>query len=256
MYQFDSYCAKIPFYTNSGIITMQIVTNKELKQEHLKITKTNLLAHAGSDLTTIEAKILEYCFANVFKKQNITAQDVFEVDIAAMSAYFNLTRSNAYRELKQVFQTLMSKQLKIDWLGTRTQTPWLSALRYNDEQGLLQIQLSPIVCDHISHRLLQTECFTQYHLTDVAGLKHRFSIILFNYFKSISYKTSEKRLEFTLEDLRELFFLEDKEFTTWGIFKRQLEKNCTEIQLKTGLLVELKERKTGKKVTSVVFLLS
>jgi len=235
---------------------MNLVTNKELKQEHLKITKTNLLAHAGSDLTTLEAKILEYCFANVFKKQNITAQDVFEVDVAAMSAYFELTRSNAYRELKQVFLTLESKKLKMDLLGMKVQTGWLSAIRYDDAKGLLQIQLSPIVCDHISHRLLKTECFTQYHLADVAGLKHRFSIILFNYFKSIAYKTSEKRLEFTLEALRELFFLEDTEFTTWGIFKRQLEKNLTEIMLKTDLVVELKERKTGKKVTSVVFLLS
>ena len=232
---------------------MQLVRTKPRQLEHLVITKTNILAQAGNDLTTLEAKVLEYCFANVFKTDNISAQDIFEVDIAAMSAYFELTRSNAYRELKEIFRTLAKKQLKIDLFGIKTESSWLSAIRYNDLQGLLQIQLSPIVCDHISHRLLVTEHFTQYHLMEVAGLKHRFSIILFNYFKSISYKTSEKKLELSLEDLRELFYLEDTEFTTWGSFNRQLQKNLKEIETKTGLNVKLVERKTGKKVTRVVF---
>lgn len=232
---------------------MNLVKTKEHKLEHLAITKTNLLAQAGNDLTIIEAKVLEYCFANVFKKDDISAQDVFEVDIVAMSAYFDLTRSNAYRELKQVFLYLTEKTLKMEFGDTKIVSAWISAVRYNDAKGLLRIQLSPIVCDHISFKLLKTEHFTQYHLTEVAGFKHRFSVILFNYFKSISYKTSEKRLELSLENLRELFYLKEDEFNTWGSFKRQLEKNLKEIETKTGLCTRLVERKTGKKVTGIVF---
>ena len=230
------------------------VVTKERKEEHLLITKTNRLAQAGSNLTVIEAKVLEYCFANIFKDDTISAHDIFEVDIDAMATYFDLQRGHAYRELKIVFQALMDKKLKIAFGDTKIISPWLSAIRYNDAKGILQIQLSPIVCDHVSVRLLKTEYFTQYHLKEVAGLKYKFSNTLYNYIKSYSFKEGKTRIEISLENLRELFLLDDNEMPLYGDLKRHLVKSLEELQGKAKLSIELKERKTGRKVTSIVFI--
>ena len=227
---------------------------KERKEEHLLITKTNILAQAGSNLTAIEAKVLEYCFANIFKGDNISAHDVFEVDVAAMATYFDLQRGHAYRELKTVFLQLSKKQLKIEFGDTKILSAWLSAIRYNDVQGVLQLQLSPVVCDHVSAKLLNTEYFTQYHLKEVAGLKYKFSNTLFNYIKSYSFKEGKTRIEISLENLRELFLLDENEMPLYGDLKRHLVKSLEELHGKTKLSVELKERKTGRKVTSIVFI--
>lgn len=232
------------------------IVTKEHKKEHLVITKTNRLAQAGNDLSVIEAKVIEYCFANVFKEDIISAHDIFEINVDVMADYFNLQRGHAYRELKTVFQSLSRKRLKIDLMGTKVESAWLSAIRYNDAKGLLQIQLSPIVCDHVSFKLLQSEHFTQYHLSEIAGLKYKFSNILFNFISSKSFKEGLTRIEVTLEDLRELFLLSDTEMPLYADLKRHLVKSLEELQTKTKLKAELKERKTGKKVTSVVFILS
>jgi plasmid replication initiation protein len=229
---------------------------KDRKVEHLLITKTNRLAQAGNNLSVIEAKVLEYCFANVFKEDNITAHDIFEINVDVMADYFNLQRGHAYRELKTVFQSLLRKILKIDLLGKKFETPWLSAIGYEDAKGILTVQLSPIVCDHVSFKLLQTEHFTQYHLSEVAGLRYKFSNVLFNFISSKTFKEGLTRIELTLEELRELFLLDENEMALYGDLKRHLVKSLEELQSKTKLNVELKERKTGKKVTSVVFLLS
>ena len=131
---------------------------------------------------------------------------------------------------------------------------WISALRYNDTQGILQIQLSPVVCDHVSVKLLCTEYFTQYHLKEVTGLKYKFSNTLHNYIKSYSFKEGKTRIEISLENLRELFLLDDNEMPLYGDLKRHLVKSLEELHGKAKLSIELKERKTGKKVTSLVFL--
>ena len=128
---------------------------------------------------------------NIFKKDTISAHDVFEVDVTAMATYFDLQRGHAYRELKIVFQALMDKKLKIAFGDTKIISPWLSAIRYNDVLGLLQIQLSPIVCDHVSIKLLSTEYFTQYHLKEISVLKYKFSIPLFTYLNSCTFKEGE-----------------------------------------------------------------
>lgn len=246
-----SIITKVTKMTNNEV--GRVVT-KEHKLEHLVITKTNKLAQAGNDLTVLEAKILEYCFANIFKGDSITSHDVFEVDIATMTEYFGLQRGHAYRELKQVFLSLARKQLKIEFADTKIVSSWLSAIRYNDTQGILQIQLSPIVCDHVSIKLLNTEYFTQYHLTEVSGLKYKFSNTLYNYLKSYSYKKDvETKVVISLENLRELFLLDETEYLLYADLKRQLEKCLKEISEKTGLIAKLLERKTGKKVTELVF---
>ena len=234
-------------------ITGRLIT-KEHKLEHLVITKTNRLAQAGNDLTQIEAKVLEYCFANIFKGDTISAHDVFEVNIEAMTDYFALQRGHAYRELKQVFLQLTKRTLKLEFGDTKIVSAWISAVRYNDIKGVLQIQLSPIVCDHVSTKLLKTEYFTQYHLKEVAGLKYKFSNTLYNFLKSNSFgKDIETKVAISLENLRELFLLDEGEYSLYADLKRQLEKCLKEIKEKTGLNSKLLERKTGRKVTGVVF---
>ena len=227
---------------------------KERKEEHLVITKTNRLAQAGNDLTTIEAKVLEYCFANIFKGDTVTAHDVFEVDVTTMATYFELQRGHAYRELKQVFLNLAKKTLKLDFGDTKIVSAWISAVRYNDKQGLLQLQLSPIVCDHVSIKLLSTEYFTQYHLKEISVLKYKFSTTLFSYLNSCTFKEGENRIEISVENLRELFLLDDTNMILYGDLKRHLIKSLEEISEKTKLRVTMLERKTGRRVTGVVML--
>lgn len=219
----------------------------------LIVTKPNNLAQAGSNLTLIETKVIEYCISTIFKGQTVTSEDIFEIDVNHLADLFHIDRSQAYREIRNVLLSLRRKNLDIYMEGIEINTSWISAVWMNASNDGLHIQLSPVVATHLSAALLNRGKFVAYPLVHIARFKHRFSIILYNLCKSNNYKGADYRTDITVEDLRKLFCLEDNEFKAWAELKRTLLNCFKEIKEGTGLAIIMYERKTGRKVTKLVF---
>ena len=226
----------------------------ELQLQQLIVTKANELAQASSNLTLVESKAIEYCISTIFKDQVVTATDIFEVDVEHLSNIFGLGRSQAYREVRKLMEGLLTKVIRIDFLGQRESFQWLSCVRSNDTKSGVYIQFNHIVCLYLSPERLKKGSFTSYPLEHVRHFKHRFSLPLYNICKSNHYAGAGFRTELSLDSLRELLFIDSKDYTLWANLKVQLSKAIAEIEAKAGFKIKIVERKTGKKVTSIVFL--
>lgn len=223
-----------------------------MNKNHLIVTKSNNLAQAGSNLTAIEAKVVEYCISTIFKGQLVIAEDIYEVDVNHLADLFHLDRSQAYREIRTILLSLRKKNLDIHINGVEINTSWISAVWMNSANDGLHIQLSPVVAKQLSAEFLSSGMFTTYPLVHIARFKHRFSIILYNLCKSNNYKGQEFKTNITVEELRRIFCLEDTEHKLWADLKKVLLGCFKEIKEGTGLDITMFERKTGKKVTKLV----
>lgn len=221
--------------------------------QSLIVTKANELAQAGSNLTIVEAKILEYCISTIFKGQIVTAENVFEVDVCQLSTLFGMDKSQAKRELTQVVTGLLTKVVKVDLAGQKVAFQWLSAVRSNNLGSGLHIQFNPVICDYLNPSRLSQGKFTTYPLEHIANFKYNFSLVLYNLCKSNHYKGADFQTIITITELRELLFLKDTEYVLWGDLKRQVLKCIAEIEAKTGLNITLLERKSGRSVKQVIF---
>lgn len=221
--------------------------------QSLVVTKANELAQASTDLTLVEAKVLEYCISTVFKGQVITTDDIFEVDVEHLGNIFNMDRSQAKRELKQVLQGLLTKVVKIEVAGEKIAFQWISVIRSNDVGSGLHIQFNPVICQYLNPARLNQGSFTAYPLEHIAHFKYNFSIALYNLCKSNNYNRVGYSTRLSVEELREFLCLKATEYPLWGDFKRQITKCLLEIEAKTNMKVTMLERKTGKKVTNLVF---
>jgi plasmid replication initiation protein len=221
--------------------------------KHNIVTKANELARAGHNLTLMEAKALEYCISSIFKDQVVTANDVFEVDVNHLGIVFGIDRSQAYREIRTLLSGLLSKIVRLEVGEELIDFQWLSAVRYNSSENGLYIQFNPIICKLLSPARLNQGNFTTYPLEHIIHFKHKFTLPLYNLIKSNNYRGMEFKTSISLADLRDFLGLTEKEYPLYANFKVQLEKNIKEMDDKAGLKVTLHERKTGKKVSMLVF---
>jgi plasmid replication initiation protein len=221
--------------------------------QSLIVTKANELAQAGSNLTLVEAKVVEYCISTIFKGQVVTANDVFEVDVDHLGEVFGMDRSQSKRELRLLLENLLTKVVKIDLVGEKIAFQWLSAVRSNDIGSGLYIQFNPIICNYLNPERLNQGKFTAYPLEHIAQFKYNFSLSLYNLIKSNNYRGAGFSSKLSLEELREFLFLKENEYKLWGDLKRQIMKCLKEIEAKAGLKVKLVERKNGRVVGGIVF---
>lgn len=221
--------------------------------QSLIVTKANELAQAGNNLTLVEAKVLEYCISTIFKGQVVTAEDIFEVEVAHLSSLFSMDKSQAKRELTQLLNGLLTKVVKIDLVGQKISFQWLSAVRTNSLGSGVHIQFNPVICNYLNPARLSLGKFTTYPLEHIANFKYNFSLILYNLCKSNHYSGANFQTILEVTELRELLFLKETEYVLWGDLKRQVLKCLAEIGEKTDLKIALLERKAGRMVKQVVF---
>jgi plasmid replication initiation protein len=97
-----------------------------------------------------------------------------------------------------------------------------------------------------------TKNFTQYELYNILALKSKYSIRLFELFKSYSY---QKRKEFPIDTLKELLYASN--YVKFGDFRRRvLEPAIEEINEYTELTISYETIHKGKKVIAVKFIIN
>lgn len=220
---------------------------------NLIVTKANELAQAGHNLTLVEGKVIEYCISTVFKGQEVTSNDVFEVDVSTLADMFGINRTQAYVEVEKMLLDLLTKVVTLELGEEKLHFQWLSVLRSNEAKNGLLIQFNPVVCTMLSPVRLNKGRFTAYPLEHISMFKHRFTLPLYNLIKSNCYGGEKFTTRIGVTELREFLHLQSTEYKLYGDLKRQLVTCLNEIEQETGLKVQLHERKCGRKVGEVVF---
>jgi plasmid replication initiation protein len=224
------------------------MTNEEkTKQQHGIVIKSNeLIRKSRFSLSVIEQRIVIYLISQI--KPDDTERTEYEFDIkdfcevCGIEYYYNLFA------LKDIIKSLRDKSV---WIklpnGAETTVAWIEKPYIYPGTGKVKIRLDR---DMIPYLVQLKSNFTQYELMAILGLKSKFSIRLYEIFKSYEFAG---KVEIDIEELRKMLMIEN-EYKKFYDFRRYVvDKAIEEITVFTDLNVSYTLIKDGRMVKGFEF---
>lgn len=220
----------------------------------LPIYKSNALIEASYRLTPAEQRIMLACIAQVRRDQPITDEVLYSVSVADYAALVSTESHSIYKELAAAALRLKRREV---WITERPNgegateetlvTGWVQSIRYRKSEGRVELRFTK---DMLPYLTQLTEQFTRYALEDVARMTSAHAMRLYELL--CQWRDVGER-EVTVEWLREAFMLGDK-YPALKDFKRWVLKPAVEqVNEHSPLWVKWDQRKTGRRVSHLVF---
>ncbi|MED3882950.1 replication initiation protein [Priestia megaterium] len=229
-----------------------VVQPYDLESINIKnwVTKSNILIESTYKLSLQEQRILLIMASKVqpndetLKTYRFRAKDFIEI-------VGNKKGTGFYSYLKEIVNGLQTKILTIKEKGKQRNYNWVITSIYEENEGYITLQFHP----SLKYLFLELkEKFTSYQLENVVRLNSVYSIRIYELLKQ--YERLRKR-ELTLEELRHFLAIEPTKYKQYGHFKSKvLAVAQKEINNKTDIHFEFVELKTGRKVTSIEFIIT
>jgi plasmid replication initiation protein len=154
-------------------------------------------------------------------------------------------------QLKDTIKTLRDKSI---WVtlpnGAETTLSWIEKPYLYKNTGKIIIKLDK---DMLPYLIQVKENFTKYELIAILALKSKFSLRLYELFKSYEYLG---KFEISLDELRKMLMIEN-EYPKFYDFRRYvLDRAIEEITTYTDLEVSYDVTKDGRRISGIVFTIS
>lgn len=216
----------------------------ELKQNQLVVKHNDLIQKSKYNLTVTQQKLIAYVISLIkptdkeFKK--------YEISIADFCELCGIDKNHFYNEFTAIIDDLDSKSF---WVKTDEKIykfRWFLKAEYLYKKGKVRV----ILDDDMKKYLLElTQNFSKYELYNILALKSKYSLRIYELFKSYAY---QKKKEFYVTELKEMLFA--THYTNFKDFRvRVLDKAVNDINYYTDLSVSYETRMKGKKVVSIIF---
>jgi plasmid replication initiation protein len=211
------------------------------------VVKHNELIEGRYNLSLTEAKIVAKLTSVIkkddddFKSYNFKAKELLE------ELKMN---ENKYTDLKQAVEKLMTRIIVIKTDNSELRTTFLSSAEYFKDST---IELS--FDKKLKPYLLQLkDNFTKYYLENVLNLKSFYAIRIYELCKQYE-KLQERIIE--VDELKKILEIEkEKAYKLYSNIKLKILSIAErEINEKTDLKITIEEIKTGRKVTSIKFII-
>lgn len=228
--------------------------NIEKKRNLMVVKDTEFIQKVSYNLTTNEQKLVIYCIASITPNDktlhwiNIKVSDFCEV--------CGIDKNHFYSDFKSLIKNLDSKTY---WIETEEKDflfRWFSEAEYIKSTGTVRLLLNSNLSQYLIR--LQTK-YTKYELYNILALKSRYSIRLYEIFKSYKYANKKQAIiELNLEDLKKQIGATNKSLDNFAELKRKvIDKAVNEINEFTDIKVSYEiGEKYRKKVISLVFTIS
>jgi plasmid replication initiation protein len=217
------------------------------------IRKSNDLIDARYKLSIAEQRLILLLLSEIspsdkdFKDYEIRAADLAEMFNLELDGYL-------YEQLQNAATSLVGQRIILREHKTVEVMAWFSYIRYEEGAGVVKLRfdksLKPYLLQLKSH-------FTQYHLNHAVDFKSQYSIRLYELLKMDAFKAKNGQFErvFEIKELRLIFGIEKKEYSLFADFKRWvIAPAMVDVSNKTDLnIIDAKYGKTGRKITSVTF---
>ncbi len=218
------------------------------------IVKSNAMIEASYRLSAQEQRILLSAISQIKHGEKITDQTMYTISVHDISELTGVTANNLYKELEDSALRLKRREIRIpeeaNGKGKKEKiliTCWLQSIQYVPKSGSVQIRFSHDILPYISQL---TEQFTIYKLKDVAKLSSSYAIRLYELL--MQWNSSGTRTV-EIEWLKKTFLIEDKYSRIKDFKARVLEPAIQQINDTTNIWVKWDQKKTGRKVTHLIF---
>ena len=213
------------------------------------VTKSNYFIKNSSYDLSVEEQRIVLTLASMVQPED---QDfkVYTIKIADFIEMIGISSQTKYTELPKITRELMKKVFEIndEKTGKLTQVAWLSAVVYEKNSGIIELEFSP----HLKPYLLNLKGFyTKYKLHNVLSMKSKYSPRLYELLKLNQYQ--KKGFTVHIDELRKLFKAENV-YKNYNDFKKKvIIKAQEELELYSDIRFDFVECKALRKVNYINF---
>lgn len=224
--------------------------NDELirKERNYYVVKANqLIQKSRYNLSTQQQKILLYLISRIKPDDETNTIYTFSIKDFAKVCGYDISSGYYYPLIKDDIKKLRdaSSWIEIE-KGREVLFSWLNTVEINRNSGEIKVSFHSTVVPYLFQL---REKYTQYNLYQVLCLSHKYSIRLFEFLLSMRYK---EIFEIDIETLKKHIGAEN--YDKISHFKdRIFVPAINEINDYTELNIEYAFKKTGKKITHIVF---
>jgi plasmid replication initiation protein len=213
------------------------------------VIKSNKLISARYRLTPAEQKVILILASKINKDDEDFKPYIFKTkDLLKLLG----VEGENHFWLMQLTYSLVGKKLQVveDDGKHFIQMAWLSGVKYSTGEGIVEFQFSP----YLKPYLLQLkESFTKYQLQNVIAIKSGNAIRLYEILKQYE-KIGWRRV--SIIELKKMLGMKGTEYKRYNDFKRKvIIASQKEIAEKTDIRFTFEEIKTGRKITSLKFII-
>lgn len=222
--------------------------------DQLQIYKSNALIEASYRLTPAEQRIMLCCISKVRRDQMLTDDVMYKVSVAEYSKLTGTDSNSVYKEIADAALRLKRREV---WLHEHPNgsgkhhrtlvTGWVQSIAYIKSEGYVELRFTK---DMLPYLTQLTEQFTRYSLKDVAKMTSSHGIRLY---ELICQWNSVGRREVSIEWMRESFQLKGKYPVLKDFKRRVVEVAVIQVNEHSPLWVNWEQKKTGRRVTHLVF---
>lgn len=216
----------------------------ESERDQLVVKDNELVRKARYNLTVNQQKIIAYIVSKI--KPTDSEFTKYEISVQDFCAVCGIDKEHFYTEIKEIIDNLDNKAFWVETNEKIFKFRWFSEVEIIKGSGKIKLLLN----SNIKSYLLQLQkSFTQYELYNILALKGKYSIRLYEWFKSYSFM-KEKKIE--LSKLK--YILEAENYTEYRAFRRRvIEPAISEINEFTDLEVRYEKVVNGRSVTDLIF---
>ena len=218
------------------------------------VVKSNALIEASYRLTAQEQRIVLSAISQIKAGEEITDQVMYSISVHDIAELTGLHPDSLYKELEDAALRLKRREIRIpeepNGNGKKAKvliTCWLQSIQYIPSAATVQVRFSHDVLPYITQLKNQ---FTIYRLKDIAKLTSSHAIRLYEIL--IQWRSTGSRTV-ELDWLKESFLLNGKYPSIKDFKARVLEPAIEQINETTNLWVNWDQKKTGRKVTHIIF---
>lgn len=209
------------------------------------MVKSNYIIEASYKLNLQEQKII-YLLTTKIEKDDTDFKPYKFTQVELNKA---LGKNLTLKELCDCIDILKKKELKIKKENSLLNTGWLSSSEYF-KNGIIELEFSPKLKPYL---LQLKERFTKLLLSQMMCFDSQYSCRIYELLKQYE-NVGERTLSINL--LRDMFLIQPTQYRRYNDFKRKvILKAHEEINQKSDIWFDFEEIKTGRKVTSIKFII-
>lgn len=216
----------------------------EDKRGMLVVKQNDLIQKAKYNLTTNQQKLISYLISEIkptdkdLQWQTITISDY--------CALFGIDKNHFYKEFISLIDNLDKKEFWLESDKELCKFRWFSEVKVMKKTGKIKILLHSSLKKYL---LELKKNFTNYELYNVMALKSKYSIRLYEIFKSYEF---QKEKEFEVDNLK--FLLDAESYTDFRNFRSKIiQIAIDEINLYTDINASFETVKKGRSISSIKF---
>lgn len=213
-------------------------------RNQLVVKDNDLIRKARYNLSVNQQKIIAYLISKI--KPTDKELQKYEISIQDFCEICGIDKTYFYSEIKDIVDNLDNKSFWVETADKLFKFRWFSEVEIIKGSGKINITLN----SNIKKYLIDLkQNFTQYELYNILALKGKYSIRLYEYFKSYSFMYEKK---IGIDELKQV--LQAEHYVNYKDFRnRVLEKAVKEINEYTDINVSFNTENKGRKVIALIF---